>query len=65
MKIFPFFKKKPFNVLFLRERERERERERQTDRQTWREGGAESEEDRRSKAGSVLTAESPMRGLNS
>ena len=45
-----------FNVyLFLRERERAHESR----------GGAEREGDRRSEAGSALTAESPMCGSNS
>ena len=43
-----------FNVIFIFERERERERARKGQR----------EGDRGSKAGSELTAESPMRGLN-
>ena len=45
--------------LFLRERERERQTDRETERasEQWR--------GRESKAGSVLTAESPMQDLNS
>ena len=44
--------------IYYEERERERERERTSG------GGAEREEDRGPYVGSVLTAESPMRGSN-
>ena len=46
-------------LFFERKRERERERERTN------KGGAEREGDRRSKAGSMPTAETPMWGSNS
>ena len=46
--------KKIFLMLFIFERERERESR----------GGVEREGDRGSEAGSVLTAQSPMWGLN-
>ena len=55
----------------MRESERESERERERVRESEREhvqvhrGGAEREGDRGSKAGSALTAESLMQGLNS
>ena len=46
-------------IYFKKERERGRERERPSGE------GAEREGDRGSEAGSVLTAESPLQGLNS
>ena len=48
-----------FDFFFLRQKERERERTNISC------GGAERQGDRGSKAGSVLTPENPVRGLNS
>ena len=50
-------------ILFLREGEREKERER--DRENMSRGEAERDRDRGSEAGSVLTEDRPMQGLNS